>query len=326
MGAGRVCANLERGTPVDIGDMSREWKDTEASVHKKFIYQCLKGDSGRSAIQIPVATDGLTVAVKKGGVSAKCVGILGGLTLDQLRWIFTSYSDEELQATGWDPTSVPCSDGDSNTHLWSELHEGCDPVEILISGPDDLSGTYEYFKEEVLSDLEEGETFAMNRPVGYYSSALDELLIKYVEENDSAITYFGYAYFSEFKDRLDAVAIQNGAGILVAPIEETISDGSYEPLSRSIYMNLLNDKAALRDTRPFVAFGIASDDLVAVTGYLGSSNKDEINRRLNGAPYSFSDANDGLSTWSLVGIVAGAVLFCAVFVYLWRVGTSKRLE
>lgn len=87
VGAGRVCANLERGLPVDIGDMSREWKSQEAEVHKGFVYKCLKGDTDRSAIQLPVAIDGLTVVVKKGGISANCVSLLGGLTLDQLRWM-----------------------------------------------------------------------------------------------------------------------------------------------------------------------------------------------------------------------------------------------
>jgi ABC-type phosphate transport system substrate-binding protein len=88
VGAGRVCGNLERGLPVDIGDMSREWKSKEAEVHKnEFVYKCLLGDTDRSAIQLPVAIDGLTVAVKKGGVSAQCVSLLGGLSLDQLRWM-----------------------------------------------------------------------------------------------------------------------------------------------------------------------------------------------------------------------------------------------
>lgn len=240
---------------------------------------------------------------------------------------FSSYSEEELEATGWDPSSIPFSDGDPNTHLWSELHDGCEAVEILISGPDDQSGTYEYFKETVVTDLDEGETFAQNRPTGYFNSALDELLIKYVEENGSAITYFGYAYFAEFQDRLDAVAVQNGVGNLVTPTEETISDGSYEPLSRSIYMNLLNDKKALQDTRPFAQFGFASDDLVAVTGYLAFPDKNEINRRLQGAPYSFDGTDSGLSAFALVGIIVGGVLAVLVVVwYILRQRTGKGVE
>jgi hypothetical protein len=157
--------------------------------------------------------------------------------------------------------------------------------------------------------MDAGETFAQSRPdVRYFNSALDELLIKYVEENDSAITYFGYSYFAEFQDRLDAVPVQNSQGNLVAPNEASIRDGSYEPLSRSIYMNLLNNKQTLKDTRPFVEFGFVSDDLVAVTGYLAFPDKDEITRRLQGAPYNLGDNDSGLSPLAWVGIMVGGVL------------------
>eukprot|EP00977_Amphora_coffeiformis_P003738 scaffold742_cov165-Amphora_coffeaeformis.AAC.14 len=314
-GAGRVCANLDKGSPVDIGDMSREWKTSEATEKNGFVYQCLKGDTDRSAIQIAVAVDGLTVAVKTGGIASRCIELLGGLSLSQLRWIFSSYSDEKLQETGWDATAVPYSDGDSNTHLWSELDSRCDALEIRISGPDDLSGTYEYFAETVLTDLEEGETFGYDRDLGYFNSAVDELLIKYVTENEEAITYFGYAYYAEYTDRLHAVPIENSQGDMVRPGDNSIRDGSYEPLSRSIYMNLLNDKQTLQHTVPFLEFGLASDDLVAVTGYLATPNKDEMQRRLS---YSVSDDDDTtLSVGAIVGIamgsvvVAGAVAFFA---------------
>lgn len=92
-GAGRVCANRESGTPVDIGDMSREWKSSEGrqrdGTDAPFVYDCLKGDPARSAIQVPVGIDGLTVATKWGGAAQECIEILGGLTMDQLRWIYS---------------------------------------------------------------------------------------------------------------------------------------------------------------------------------------------------------------------------------------------
>ncbi|MEC7483347.1 MAG: substrate-binding domain-containing protein, partial [Candidatus Thermoplasmatota archaeon] len=55
-GAGRVCANSAKGTPVDIGDMSRDWKDTEATRGDDgYTMDCLSGDTSRSARQIQVA-------------------------------------------------------------------------------------------------------------------------------------------------------------------------------------------------------------------------------------------------------------------------------
>jgi len=56
-GAGRVCGEEERGEPVEIGNMSREWKDTEAEQLEDGTMQCLVGDTERSAIQVEVSTD-----------------------------------------------------------------------------------------------------------------------------------------------------------------------------------------------------------------------------------------------------------------------------
>jgi PBP superfamily domain len=55
-GAGQVCNDPERGAPVDIGTMSRAWKDTEGNTTDGFTFSCLVGDTDRSAIQIDVSS------------------------------------------------------------------------------------------------------------------------------------------------------------------------------------------------------------------------------------------------------------------------------
>ncbi len=117
-GAGRVCAVAERGTPVDIGDMSREWKDTEALPLSDYLYGCVEGDETREVIQVDVAIDGLTVAVAHAGHALECIEIIGGLTTHQLRWIYSNYNDQRLIETGWDPSSLKNSDSNSQTHKW----------------------------------------------------------------------------------------------------------------------------------------------------------------------------------------------------------------
>lgn len=144
-GAGRVCGNEEKGTPIEIGDMSREWDPKEATLtdEESGVYTCVAGDPTRSVIQVDVAIDGITVATSLGGAGDLCITALGGLTLDQLRWIFSSYTTTSLVASGWDATALANSDGDDTTHLWSELSADCPAVEIKISGADSESGTYE---------------------------------------------------------------------------------------------------------------------------------------------------------------------------------------
>ncbi|KAL3923642.1 MAG: hypothetical protein SGILL_001540 [Bacillariaceae sp.] len=308
-GAGRVCGNEARGTPVDIGSMSREWRDTEGSEEGGYIYECLKGDTTRSAIQVDVAIDGLTVAVGFDGAAKECVDILGGLSTDQLRWMYSNYDENELEATGWDPTSVPNSDGSSQTHKWSELDAACSTSEIRIAGPDLASGTYAFFAETIFADHENGETFDLFRPgFSYFNSEDDDLLVDYVFTYPQAIAFFGYNYYFENRERLAPVSVLNSDGQFVRPTQETIGDGSYNPLARRIYMNLLNSEA-LENTVPLIRFGLENPRMVSVTGYvaiLEDQASDMIATRLT-LPSSGQGESDNLSGGAIAGIVVGVV-------------------
>ncbi|CAB9522085.1 phosphate binding protein [Seminavis robusta] len=296
VGAGRVCGNPEHGTPVDIGDMSRQWKDKEAEVVNGHLYNCKEpGGTSRSVIQVDVAIDGLTVAVKEGGTAWKCIQTLGALTVDQLRWIYSDYNDAQLEETGWDPSSLKNSDRNSQTHLWSELDERCPRVEIRIAGADDLSGTYEYFLETVLVDHDNGETFDLNRPgFGYENSAVDEDLVAYVQQFAESISYFGYSYYFANRDAVSAVAITNIQGEAVFPDPTSIGDGTYNPLARRIYMNLFNNGERLAHTAPFVTFGLRTPSLVEATGYVALPSRDAENMidRMD-SPGSLESTSDG---------------------------------
>ena len=69
-------------------------------------------------MRLLVANQALTLLYEDGGDAATCIEMLGkdGLTFDQIRWIFISYTEEELTATGWNPKSID-SNGDDLTHL-----------------------------------------------------------------------------------------------------------------------------------------------------------------------------------------------------------------
>lgn len=280
-GASRVCASDKNGgTPVDIGDMSRQWFEKEALVSPNgYLYQCVIGEGSRSVIQVDVAIDGLSIAALKNGTAATCVEKIGGLTTDQLRWIYTNYGPDDLLATGWDSSSITNSDGNDETHLWSEIDARCEAVEIIIAGPDPESGTFEYFLETILIDLDNGETFDPNRPKGYYNSTKDEDIVKYTEDNGAVVAFFGYSYFLKDSALLYAVPIQNDEGNFVVPTPDTVSDGTYNPFARRLYMNLLNDADSLDNTRPFIYYAFSSNgtDLVSGTGYVAL---DETERQL----------------------------------------------
>ena len=98
VGAGRVCGDFAHGKPVDIGNMSPHWKITKGKRRdgdQYFVYDCLEGYTERSTVQIDVALDAISVLMPVNGAGHRCVELLGGLTKDQLRWIFSSYDDEK---------------------------------------------------------------------------------------------------------------------------------------------------------------------------------------------------------------------------------------
>ena len=278
-GAARVCGNLKEGeSAIDIGDMSREWYPEEGQQSPNgYLHQCVAGDQARSNIQIGVAVDGISLATKKNGTADNCIHLLGGLSVDQLRWIYSNYTFDELLATGWDPEAITNDDADPKTHLWSEIDSRCDSVEVRIAGTEVDSGTSDYFQETVLVDLDYGENYASTRFQGYYTSTDDDEILQFLETNDAAIAFVGSTHILRNKTHLSAVPIENDEGNYILPTIDHLSDGTYNPFSRVLYMNLLNDAASLDNTRPFINFGFSSNgtDLVAETGYaaLGESER-----------------------------------------------------
>jgi len=266
-GASRVCNTGEAGDEVQIGNMAREWKDSEADTKNGWLYECKMGDTSRNTIQFEVAIDGVSVGVKSGGEADECVSKLGGLTMDQLRWIFSDWSEKKLSKDGWDPDSVPNSDGDDSTHLWSELHDSCSTDEIVIMGPTDNHGTYQTFTGEILT---EGEPIR-----GSYEGEEDMMkVIKTIKKDDAAIGYFGYLFSDD--EEIVLTPLENEKGDFVSPSQETLEDASY-PFTRRIFMNVL--QSSLETTGPFVEFGMSDTGsaLVAEVGYVPIPNKDRKN-------------------------------------------------
>lgn len=151
----------------------------QATTDNGWEWEC--AGTNREVAQVEVAIDGLSVVTAKQGTAKECIDILGGLTKDQLRWIYSNLDAAELRADGWDEDSVPFLDSDDSTHLWSELSDECAETEILIAGADDLSGTFDYMSEFLFSV--DDETFDRDRPrsdvsnPSYYNSALDEEIV-----------------------------------------------------------------------------------------------------------------------------------------------------
>ena len=240
------------GGDAAIGLMAREWNSDEAILHEDDfiygIYECVMGDKGYHVAQVVVANQALTLLYENGGDAASCMEMLGkdGLTFDQIRWIFSSYTEEELTATGWDPKSI-VSDGDDSTHLWSELNEKCVAHPINVVVPTVASDMHKIFHNVIITDSDNGETIRYN----YMAQNDDSEVFGALEADEDAI---GFAAYSMNLPKGKIAAAVNG----VKPSVESIS--KYQ-LGRPLYMNLRVDET-IEQTAPYVDYGINSDMII----------------------------------------------------------------
>jgi len=265
-GAARVCNTLTNGGAVDIGMVSRAWRPAEATTTDGWNYQCARGDKTRKVIKVDVVVDGVTLVVKKGGVGAACINQLGGLTVDQIRWIYSSYTIAQLKQTGWSDKALAAGTG-STDNVWSSLNKNCASSEINISGPTLIQGTYESFRDVILTDWANGETADKSGLRGYFAALEFQDIVDYVEADASAIGFIPYAFYFANTGTLLAASVQNRAGEYIAPDGESIQSNDYNPLSRRLHMNLLT--TTIGRTRPYLEYGFsnAGDANVKELGY-----------------------------------------------------------
>ncbi|KAL3921566.1 MAG: hypothetical protein SGARI_006648, partial [Bacillariaceae sp.] len=173
----------------------------------------------------------------------------------------------------------------------------------------------------ILVDFDNGETFDGARPNGYTNSQDDEIVVKFLGAYDDAIAFFGYAYLFSQELSLSAARIQNADGEFVAPDAAAVADGTYNPLARRIFMNLLSDEEALVLTAPFIEFGLSNEGsaLVDQTGYIAipDPDKEEMLARVSGEGESPTDAptESGavrMASATVSGLVAAVMMMLLV--------------
>lgn len=128
---------------------------------------------------------------------------------------------------------------------WNEIDPSWPDAEIKRFSPGTDSGTFDYFVEAVMEETygDEGETKLLDA-ANLQLSEDDNILVQGVEGDQYAIGYFGFAYFEEAGDLLQAVNV-NG----VAPGADAVNSGTY-PLARPIF---IYSDATIMQEKPQVA-------------------------------------------------------------------------
>ena len=164
--------------------------------------------AGIEIIELPVAMDGLSVVVNKRNT------FVDSLTIAELKKI-------------WQP--------DSAIKSWRQVRPDFPDIPLVLYGPGKDSGTFDYFTEVIVGT-------ARSCRSDYTGSEDDNVLVQGVERNAGGLGYFGMSYLRENEALLKAVAINAGNGA-VLPTSETVTNGTYRPLSRPLFLYV--NKAAI---------------------------------------------------------------------------------
>ncbi|MEJ7555649.1 MAG: PstS family phosphate ABC transporter substrate-binding protein [Aquificaceae bacterium] len=195
--------------------------------------------NGIQYIELPIAYDGLAVVVNPRNNWATC------MTVEQLREI-------------WKPESQ------GKKFMWSDLDPKWPRVEIKLCGPGSDSGTFDYFTEAIV-----GKARASRGD--YLASEDDNVLVQFAQRERGALCYFGLAYVEENKGKVKAIQIKNPkTGQCVAPTYQTVQNGTYQPLSRPLFI-YVNAKAVEErpEVREFVEFYLKNAGRIArQVGYI----------------------------------------------------------
>ncbi|MCG3125959.1 MAG: Protein SphX [Phycisphaerae bacterium] len=172
----------------------------------------MASERGIRFVELPVAYDGLAVVVNKKNDFCK------SLTLAELKRI-------------WEP--------ESKIRNWKDVRPGFPDMPLRLYGPGTASGTFDYFTEVVVGKARASRS-------DYTGSEDDNVIATGVEGDIGAMGYLGYSYFALGAAKLNAVAIDPGDGKPVAPDRTTISDRTYRPLARPlfVYVNVESLKRA----------------------------------------------------------------------------------
>ncbi len=181
---------------------------------------------GRLPIPFRIGTDALSVVVAKGNT------FVADVTAEELKRIF------------------------STADFWSDVNSSwpSKPIQRYIPGTD--SGTFDFFVELVFDE----DPAPILQAANTQQSEDDNVLAQGVAGNPYAVGFFGYAYYAENSDSLNALSVE---GIMPNPatVEKADSDsisgnaarGGY-PLARPLF--IYSDAGTMR-SRPQVAAYVA---------------------------------------------------------------------
>ncbi len=216
---------------TDVTNASRPIRPSE-------IEACAR--SGIEYIELPVAYDGIAIVVNPRNTWVTHI------TVDELRTI-------------WAP------EAQGRITRWNQVRASWPDRELRLFGAGVDSGTYDYFTEAIVG--KEGASRG-----DFTSSEDDNVLVQGIAGDELGLGFLPLAYYEENQARLKIVPIddgrsENGDGPVVASIE-TVRDGTYQPLSRPLFIYVSLAATERPAVQQFVDAYLNSPELVREVGYV----------------------------------------------------------
>lgn len=192
---------------IDFADASRQIKDEEKV---KLEEKSMK--LGENVLEFKLALDGLKIVINKENTWAK------EMTEEEIikMYLSGSYNFEDVVK-------------------WSDIRADWPAEEIKFYGPNENHGTYEFFFEKILDKQEMVKTANLQQE---YSTLVD-----LVSNDKNAIAFFGYGYYENNQDKLQAVSIDFGNGPVVPTLETIGENLPYAGFTRHVFTYLNADYA-----------------------------------------------------------------------------------
>ena len=210
---------------------------------------------GVDPVAVPIAVDAITVVVPRRNDYVDC------LSLDEVRDVFSS---ADAAAT------------------WADVRDGWPATTIVPFAPGAASGTADVFTDRVL----DGAGLRADTA----TSEDDEVIVQGVAASPGGVGVVPLGYALGAEEQVRPVAVDSGAGC-VEPSAGTVTDGSYEPLSRPV---LVYVAAGAYEQRP---------EVTAFVDYL-AGRADELAEQVGGVPPAESDQQAAVEL--LAGLGAGS--------------------
>jgi phosphate transport system substrate-binding protein len=216
---------------TDISNASRPIRAAE-------IETCAK--AGIEFIELPVAYDGLAIVVNP-----------------QNSWA-TSITTAELK-TLWSP------EAQGKITRWSQVRPSWPDREIHLFGAGVDSGTFDYFTEAI-----NGKEKASRGD--FTSSEDDNVIVQGVGGDELALGFLPLAYVEQNRSTVKLVPVddgkaENGTGP-IAPSADTVRGGTYQPLSRPLFIYVSRRAADRPEVQQFVGTYFTSAPLMREVGYV----------------------------------------------------------